>query len=119
MNDFLLVDPAQIEKLKEWGGVELQRKMIELFMTHAVERLDQVKEGVAEGLPDKAETGAHTLKSSAGNVGAQKLQYLAQDVETLAEAGDMDGVGALLPALEGEFHAACQALKAIVEEIGE
>jgi len=119
MNDLPLVDSAQMERLQEWGGSELQKKMIDLFLTHAVERMDQIREGVSGEEAGKAETGAHTLKSSAGNVGAQRVQQLAQDAEELAEAGNLDGVRALLPSLEREFQAACEALKTIQEGVEE
>ena len=119
MNDLPLLDPAQMERLKEWGGSELQGKMIDLFLTHAVERMDQIRDGISGGEPGKAETGAHTLKSSAGNVGAQRVQLLAQDAERLAESGDLDGVKALLPSLEREFQAACDALRVLQEGVGE
>ena len=119
MNELPVVDPAQLERLNEWGGPELQGKMIGLFLTHATERLDQIREGLSNGSPEKSETGAHTLKSSAGNVGAQRVQKLAQDAESLAEAGKLDELQALLPSLEGEFDAACQALRKVLEGIEE
>jgi two-component system sensor histidine kinase/response regulator len=115
MKDLPLLDLAQMERLNEWGGADLKRKMIGLFLTHAVERLDQIREGVSSGNPETAEAGAHTLKSSAGNVGAQRVQMLAQDAEALAEAGNLDELKALFPSLEGEFHAACSALKDVLE----
>ncbi len=114
MEDLPLVDLAQMERLKEWGGPELQKKMVELFLTHARERLDQIIEGVSNGDTVKAETGAHTLKSSAGNVGAQRVQALATDAEALAEAGNMGDLEALLPTLQEEFDAACGALEEVL-----
>ncbi|MBT8396820.1 MAG: Hpt domain-containing protein [Gemmatimonadetes bacterium] len=116
MSELPFVDLGQMERLNEWGGADLQKKMVELFLTHAKERLDQIKEGVATKSPEKAETGAHTLKSSAGNVGAQRVQALASDAEALAEAGKMDEVEALLPAIEREFEAACGALREVLKE---
>ncbi len=59
MSDIPTVDNAQIEKLKEWGGVGLQRKMIDLFLTHAAERLDQIREGLSGG--DAEELVDHIL----------------------------------------------------------
>lgn len=115
MEDLPLVDSAQMARLNEWGGPDLQKKMIDLFLTHAQERLDQIREGIATGDSTKAETGAHTLKSSAGNVGAQRVQALAMDAEALAEAGNMADVEAILPQLQKEFDAACGALKSILD----
>ena len=117
MNELPVVDSAQLERLTEWGGVELQGKMIGLFLTHATERLEQIREGLSGSSPEKAETGAHTLKSSAGNVGAQRVQRLAQDAESLAEAGKMDELQALLPSLEEEFDTACDALRKVLEGV--
>lgn len=110
MTDLPLVDHAQIERLKEWGGAKLQQKMIDLFLTHARERLDQIKSGISAADSDAAETGAHTLKSSAGNVGARQVQQLAEEAEALAEAGNLADLGSMLPMLEEAFEAACSAL---------
>lgn len=116
MNDLPLIDTAQMDRLNEWGGKELQTKMIDLFLTHARDRMDQIREGLSTSQPGTAETGAHTLKSSAGNVGAQRVQRLAQEAEILAEEGNLEGLQTLLPSLEQEFDAACVALKGIVED---
>ena len=116
MNDLPLIDSAQMDRLNEWGGKELQTKMVGLFLTHAKERMDQIREGLSTSEPETAETGAHTLKSSAGNVGAQRVQHLAQEAETLAEAGNLKDLQSLLPKLEKEFDEACIALKQILEE---
>ena len=117
MNDLPLIDLAQLERLNEWGGDDLQRKMIDLFLTHSIERLDQIREGISTGSSEQAETGAHTLKSSAGNVGAQRVQRLAQDAESLAEEGKLDELEALFPSLEEEFQAACNALRNVLERV--
>jgi HPt (histidine-containing phosphotransfer) domain-containing protein len=115
MEELPLVDLAQMERLNDWGGPDLQKKMVDLFLSHAQERLDQIKEGISSGDRVKAETGAHTLKSSAGNVGAQRVQALAQNAEALAEAGSLEEVEALLPTLQEEFDAACTALKNVLD----
>jgi len=119
MNEIPLIDQNQMERLNEWGGKDLQRKMIELFLTHANERLGQIKQGASGGNAEMAETGAHTLKSSAGNVGAQRVQRLAQDAEGLAEAGQLEDLMELMPSLEEEFQAACGVLEGLLKEVGE
>lgn len=69
MNDLPLIDSAQMDRLTEWGGRELQTKMVDLFLTHAKDRMDQIREGLSSSEAETAETGAHTLKSSAGTWG--------------------------------------------------
>ncbi len=98
-----------------WDGAPAQ--MIDLFLSGARERMDQISEGLASGDREIAERAAHTLKSSAGNVGAQRLQMLAQEAEGLAESEEMNELGTLLPSLELEFETACEALRNVMEGI--
>jgi two-component system, sensor histidine kinase and response regulator len=114
-----VLDHTQILRLKEWGGTDLQRKMIELFLTHSVERVNQIRDGLAQQNSKAAETGAHTLKSSAGNVGARRLQELCAHVESMAEREDLQQVRELFPTLEGEFESASEALRTLLEELPE
>jgi two-component system sensor histidine kinase/response regulator len=115
MSDKPIIDQNAIVRLKEWGGEELPRKMIDIFLAHSPERMEQIREGLSTATPRKAETGAHSLKSSAGNVGAARVQELAEKAEDLAEAEEMEELEALLPALEVEFSAACQGLEQILQ----
>jgi two-component system sensor histidine kinase/response regulator len=115
MEDLQTIDPAQLERLREWGGDALPPKMIDLFLTHACDRMEQIRTGISSGTAKEAEAGAHTLKSNAGNVGAQRLQHMAQDAETFAEAEEFEKLKDLLPSLEEEFEKACDALRTLLE----
>jgi HPt (histidine-containing phosphotransfer) domain-containing protein len=119
MEELQVVDPDQIDRLREWGGKSLPPKMIDLFLTHSNTRMDQIRVGISSGIAKEAEAGAHTLKSNAGNVGAQRLQHLAQDIESLAEAEELEELKALLPSLEEEFQTACEALRTLLEGMEE
>ncbi len=117
MSDTPVVDRAAIERLKEWGGDSLPRKMIDIFLVHGPERMTQIKQGLASGVARTAEAGAHSLKSSAGNVGALRLQGLLEQAERLAEEGKMEDLGALLPELEEALDLACRELRTLREEV--
>ncbi len=119
MKHLPIVDESQIQRLQEWGGTDLQCKMIDLFLAHAGERVDQIRKGLSAPDQEAAETGAHTLKSSAGNVGARRVQQLASEAESMAEAGKMDELQELFPALEKEFHSACEGLRAVREKLSQ
>ena len=62
--------------------------------------------------------GAHSLKSSAANVGAQQLQEVASELESAASGGDLQRVRDLIPNLERAFAQAAQELEVIVKEDG-
>jgi len=64
------------------------------------------------------ERGAHSLKSSAANVGAQILQSVASELELAASGGDLQRVRDLIPNLEQAFAQAAGELAVIVEEEG-
>lgn len=114
MDDLPVVDEGAIERLKEWGGEELPRKMIELFLDHSGDRLRQIRDGLTSGDAGRAEAGAHSLKSSAGNVGAVRLQKLTEKAEITAEKEDMDGLRDLVPAVEKAHGEAVQELRRLV-----
>jgi HPt (histidine-containing phosphotransfer) domain-containing protein len=64
------------------------------------------------------ERGAHSLKSSAANVGAQLLQEVAGALESAASEGDLKRVRELVPNLEQAFEQAVQELEVMVKEDG-
>ncbi len=115
MNHIPVVDPAAIDRLREWGGDALPKKMIDIFLTHTPERMEQIRTGIGTGDARKAETGAHSMKSSAGNVGAVRLQRLAEEAEGLAEEGRMAELAELLPRVEEAFETACGELRNLME----
>ncbi len=95
-----LLDPGAFVRLREWGGDELLGKMVALYLKNAPGRLEEIRAGVAEGDGSRIEQGAHSLKSSSGNLGAVRLQRLCQQMEDAGEDGRLDDAQALLPELE-------------------
>lgn len=117
MNDSVVIDTDALGRLEEWGGQDLILKMLQLFLEHAPERMDQIRTGIDGESLEVAERGAHSLKSSAGNLGARRLQSLAAEVEDLAAGGDAEGVLARLPDLETAYAEARAALSDVADSI--
>ena len=61
---------------------------------------------------------AHSLKSSAGNVGARRLAALLKDFESLGKDGRIDDARAGLAALRTEHARTLDAIHALIEEFG-
>jgi two-component system, sensor histidine kinase and response regulator len=80
----LVVDPAAIARLREWGGDALVGRMIELFLELGPERAGAIRIGLDEGDQEGVERAAHSLKSSAGNLGAEQLRRAAHRLEESA-----------------------------------
>ena len=114
-----ILDPAALERLEEWGGPDLSKEIVQLFLDHGPVRMDQIR-GAMDGEDLEApERGAHSLKSSAANVGAHHVHKVASDVELAASHGDLQRVRELIPDLEEAYTEAARELEAIVEEEGD
>lgn len=117
MDDPQILDPRALDRLREWGGEKLLAQMVRLFLENAPQRMDQVRLGVSGGDVKEAERGAHSLKSSAANLGAQRVRSLAAEAEQSAAESDRDAVASLLPDLEEAFSQACRALESVEKEL--
>ncbi len=113
------VDPQALDRLREWGGDKLVGQMLRLFLENSLARMDQIRAGVAQRDLSEAEKGAHSLKSSAANVGAGKVREVSAVIERLCTDGDMEGFLVQVPLLEEAYANARIALEAAAKEIPE
>jgi len=107
-----MLNESAIDRLQEWGGPNLVKKMVRLFLDTSHQRVDQVRDGLANDGLTEAERGAHSLKSSAANLGATELQEISASMERLLSVEDTAAALELLPHFE---DAHCQAIDALTE----
>lgn len=110
------IDPAAIDRLDRLGGDELVGKMAALFVELGPERMAAATEGLEAGDLDAVERAAHSLKSSAGNVGAVELGEAAGRLERLAEEKRAEAIPAALETMERALERAIVALLATGED---
>ena len=103
ISDGVVIDPQAQARLHEWGGPKLLTQMLKLFLENAPQRVEQVRKGVTDSALKEVERGAHSLKSSAANVGAVTVSKIAAEIEDKASGDDAAAVVALLPRLEAAF----------------
>src|SRR5262249_28267802 len=87
MND-VLIDRAILDDLFEHIGADAARSVIDLFLSETrvyVQRISTASTDPAAR--DTARKAAHSLKSSAGQIGARALASSAERVERAAETG--------------------------------
>ena len=70
-----------LERIAKLGGEGLVRKMIDAFLENAERRVGAAREVLDSGALDAVARAAHSLNSSAGNVGATRLMELAREIE--------------------------------------
>jgi HPt (histidine-containing phosphotransfer) domain-containing protein len=108
-----VLDETALERLKALGGDELLAEMIDLFLEHGTERLQAALAGRRGGDRAAIERAAHSLKSTAGNLGAQALQRTAQAVELVAASAEEPALEELMHELEARF---AEVRAALVEQ---
>lgn len=104
------LDGIALQRLLDLGGADLLTQMIAIFEKNSPQRLSTARAGIDAGDLKAVEQAVHSLKSSAGNVGAMALMELAQSVEDAAEKDRQDGLSNLLDHLETELDRVLQAL---------
>lgn len=109
-----VVDRSAIQRLGRIGGQDLVRRMLELYLANGAERVHTLSGCAGEGDVQGVERAAHTMKSSAGNVGAVRLQRLAERVEAAAAEGVIDR--SLVTQLLHEFEESTRVLRTVLEE---
>ena len=105
-------DDKPIAMLRRVGREALAKRMIDLFLASAPGRVTGIEAALASGDLDGARRGAHSLKPSAGQLGAARLSDVCQRIEDAATEGDSNTAGALLPDLHGELALAIEWLQA-------
>ena len=97
------INPAAIERLFKLGGQKFTLDMIDLFGSYGAKKLAEARSAWQAGSLKALAEAAHPLKSSAGNVGAVRVQELAAQVEASALASDATLAGVQLAVLEHAF----------------
>jgi HPt (histidine-containing phosphotransfer) domain-containing protein len=93
-----VLDRSVIASLKELGGDDdaLLAELIGLFLDDSAVQVENLKRALAKGDTELLHRTAHTLKSSAANVGAVQMSKLCLEIERLGRAAQLDGVASLV-----------------------
>lgn len=111
------LEAASLDRLREWGGDKLVTQMVKLYIENAHARLEQIDAGIAEGGElREAEMAAHSLKSSAANVGARSVSAISAEMENAAERGAIEEIRGMRDALAAAIADAEAAIRAYVPE---
>lgn len=119
MTDSQVIDLEALERLKEWGGDKLAAQMVRLFLKNSGSRMGQIRTGVSEGDLEETERGAHSLKSSAANIGAETLRTLVTKIESAAIEQDFSMMTETLPEVNAAYAAAMSELEVIEKDMPE
>jgi HPt (histidine-containing phosphotransfer) domain-containing protein len=104
MNEPPTLDPAALQRLRRIGGPKLLGEMIDLMLVEGPRRVRAALAGAQAGSAKEVALAVHSLKSSAGNLGALALQDLAEQIEVLATTDQLSACEGLLNRLQQEMQ---------------
>jgi HPt (histidine-containing phosphotransfer) domain-containing protein len=84
-------DIDALKRLERFGGLKLREELTTLFLQEAPARIASARAAFAGGNIEAVREMAHMLKSSAGQMGALRVQLLAERIESPDPPPDLAG----------------------------
>jgi HPt (histidine-containing phosphotransfer) domain-containing protein len=91
---------------------ELASRVIDVYRENSAELIEAISEALNQGDRETIRLTAHALKSSSGNVGAERLVELCRNIELAARENELEGVPEQIMAVKHEY---IQVLDALTE----
>jgi len=105
MSDVPVLDSAVVSGLRELtppGEPDVLADVLNIFLVEVPLRMDRLRNAWAAGDIEEVRRAAHSLKGSAGNIGARRLYEVCRQLEAQGTSGARAG-SALVDALGVEF----------------
>jgi signal transduction histidine kinase/DNA-binding response OmpR family regulator/HPt (histidine-containing phosphotransfer) domain-containing protein len=118
--DTAALNMAAIDTLRELddpGSMELVTQLVTSFLNSANDNLARVAAAAADGNAKSVGQGAHSLKSSAANLGAETLADCYRELEKCGREGRIDDARALIERTRREQQRALLALRELLLEV--
>jgi HPt (histidine-containing phosphotransfer) domain-containing protein len=111
------INPATISNLRALGGKDpgFLREIITIFLSDMPARIAELEAGLAAGETEKFVRAAHSIKGSAANLGATRLQGAAEHLENRTLQPGTALTARLLAEIIGEFARARRELERLLE----
>ncbi|MCC4595723.1 ATP-binding protein [Xanthomonas campestris pv. phormiicola] len=106
-----VLDIAVLDELRELAGSATTAQIVELFLDDAPQLIQRLEQAAAIPQLDPLRDAAHTLKSSAANVGALALSAAASRIEAGVRAHQLERPAVAVALVIAEFARARLALK--------
>lgn len=114
--DFI-IDPEAIENLRALTPEDPEsflREIIGIFLDDTPARIDELRQGLANGDQAQFTRAAHSIKGSSSNLGAGELREISSDLEQRAKQHGVAGLEPRVTDLENAFAAAKVALEKLI-----
>ena len=95
MSQRAVLDPSVIDNLRQLtppGEPDVLAEVLRLFLEEVPPRIARLRNAWAAGNIEEVHRAAHSLKGSAGNIGARRLFDVCSRLDEQGKAGDRRGV---------------------------
>jgi len=100
------LDPAVLDSLRQLtppGEPDVLGEVFQLFLADVPARIDRLRAAWHAGDAVTVQRAAHSLKGSAGNIGATQLAAVCSRLDELGRSGDLSALAPLVASLEAEY----------------
>lgn len=99
------------EALERLGSdEELYNEVLDVFFEDTPIQLNNLQQAFDSKVVAEVARLSHSLKSAAGNVGADRMSAASKKAEMAAKTGSLEGLAELIQGIKGEFNALAQYL---------
>lgn len=105
------LDKTALVNLYNIGGKDFLLRMIDNYLTQSPQRIQNARKNLASGDLKALHLIAHSLKASSANLGAAKVQDMAEKLEEMASIGLKEHIPDTIEKLEEVLTEANQCLK--------
>ena len=92
-----------LRSLRRGKAPDLLPKVLHMYLNHAPQLLNTIRDAVAHSDAPALQRAAHSLKSSSANVGAMQLAAFSKEMEALGKAQQVAQAVSLLATMEAEY----------------
>ena len=104
---------ARLKDLSQTSGTDLLPGLIELFEQEATNAIKAMRKELETSNFEGVSRVAHSLKSSAANLGAMRLRDLAERIEKSKADPNLEHIASLIEAARSEYEAALSELRTL------
>ena len=106
MSEPPVLDPSVIDALRSLtppGEPDVLAEVLQMFLTEVPPRIERLRNAWTAGNIEEVHRAAHSIKGSAGNIGAHAMHAVCKQLDEQGRAGNLDGAGHLIDQLGSEF----------------
>jgi HPt (histidine-containing phosphotransfer) domain-containing protein len=101
-----VLDPVALDRLRQLtvpGEPDVLNEVLKVFLQEVPPRIVRLRIAQAAGNIEEVQRAAHSLKGSAGNIGASQMFDVCKQLDVVARSGNLQSSGPLVDALLVEF----------------